>query len=155
MAVNWLKNIGTLLIFLGLVMGCNKKVNETKQSSNDVAYFYFNERDSVKCEVRKVGMEYIDSIGISVIINFYRKHKFTNNKISYGFCRYGSLIHSPQSDTMFTTTNIDTIDMIKPTGKYDLKNKIGKKNYIVEPLDDSHWRVVEVNYEKINPNIKK
>ena len=144
------------LFFFSLItlFSCSKHKKMMNQNT-DIAYFYFDANDTITCQVRKEGLEYLkEPYQDSIRVPFFNKSKREDGKISYRYCRYGGFIHNSISQRNIISLQIDTINLIKPTNRYSILDNLKKHNFIVEPINDTSWSVKEVQIVKENPNIK-
>lgn len=138
-----------------LALSC---LNKTKEIKNNHAYFYFDNNKEKFCEIPNIGLN--RSFRDSIKLNYYRKYKGYQSmalqdrgKLIYSFCNYGKFVFDSLSHTTVFTNNIDTLKLITPSSELDFNHSMRKNNYIVEPINDTTWRIIEVR-KAVDLNIK-
>ena len=143
-----------LIISLVLFGSCSRSSNTIQEK----AYFYFDNNKEKFCEIPNIGLN--RSFRDSIKLNYYRKYKGypsmalqDRGKLIYSFCNYGKFVFDSLSHTTVFTNNIDTLKLITPSSELDFNHSMRKNNYIVEPINDTTWRIIEVR-KAVDLNIK-
>ena len=147
-----------IISILLILISCSKKNLKIEES----VYYYFDINSQKSCKISSIGiLNPTLLIKDSIELMYYRNHIGNNSdatidrgKLIYSFCNYGKLVFDSLNHKTSYLNNIDSIKYITPSSKVNFYHALRENVFVVEPYNDSIWRIREVR--KAQPtNIKQ